>query len=155
DDIRRVRKQHFASNTGLVTLQMGARGPNFAVMEQLLKDLKTARELDLISTMHTGGGGPVAEMGKVAGALGPDIVLVHLQNATDEEIDMIKSSSAMTSISPLGEEWHTGWQGKSAATVRLYRKGIQPSLSADTEAFGGGDMFSIIRGTLSSARHDA
>lgn len=154
DDIRRVRKQHFSSNTGLVTMQMAGRGPTFAVMEQVAKDLATARDLGLHTTMHVGGGGPIVEMHK-AKILGPDITWVHLLTATDEEIEAIKDSGCTTSVSPPGEEWHTPWHGPTPATARLLAHGITPSLSPDTEAFGPGDMFSVMRGTLGSARYSA
>jgi cytosine/adenosine deaminase-related metal-dependent hydrolase len=154
DDIRRVRKQYFSSNTGLVTMQMAGRGPSFAVMEQVARDLATARDLGLHTTMHVGGGGPIFDMYK-AKMLGSDITWVHLLTATDEEIEAIKDSGCTTSVSPTGEEWHTPWRGPTPATMRLLSHGITPSLSPDTEAFGAGDMFSVMRGALGSARYAA
>ena len=70
DDIRRVRKQYFSSNSGLVTMQMAGRGP-------------------------------------------------------------------------------------TPATIRLLGHGITPSLSPDTEAFGPGDMFAVMKAALGSARYAA
>jgi 5-methylthioadenosine/S-adenosylhomocysteine deaminase len=152
NDIVRVRKQHFSSNTGLVTLQMAARGPEFAVMEQVAKDLKTARDLGLQTTAHISGGGTIVAMQK-AGLLGPDITHVHLLRATNEEVQMLKDSGGTASVSPPGEEWKTPWQGDPPATARLVRNGVIPSLSIDTEAFAVGDMFSTMRGTLGSSRY--
>ena len=154
DDIRRVRKQYFASNSGLVTLQMAGRGPSFAVPEQVAKDLATARDLGLHTTMHVGGNGPIIEMAK-AKLLGPDITWVHLVTATDEEITALKDAGCTTSVSPAGEEWHTAWHGPTPATIRLLSHGITPSLSPDTEAFGPGDMFAVMKATLGSARYAA
>ena len=154
DDIRRVRKQYFSSNSGLVTMQMAGRGPTFAVMDQVKRDLATARDLGLHTTMHVSGGGPILEManGKL---LGPDITWVHLLTATDAEIEAIKDTGCTTSVSPSGEEWHPPWRGPAPATMRLMAHGITPSLSPDTEAFGPGDMFSVMRGTLGAARFAA
>ena len=84
DDIRRVRKQYYSSDRGLVTMQMAGRGPTFAVMDQVAKDLATARDLGLHTTMHVGGGGPILDMAN-AKMLGPDITWVHLLTATDAE----------------------------------------------------------------------
>ena len=152
DDIVRVRKQHFSNNTGLVTLQMAARGPEFAVMEQVAKDLKTARDLGLQTTAHISGGGTIVAM-QQAGLLGPDITHVHLLKATDEEIKMLKDSGGTTSVSPPGEEWKVPWQGDPPATARLVRNGVIPSLSIDSETFAAGDMFSTMRGALGAGRY--
>ncbi len=154
DDIRRVRKQYFSGNSGLVTMQMAGRGPTFAVMEQVARDLATARDLGLHTTMHIGGGGAIIEMNN-AKMLGPDITWVHLLSATDDEIQAIKDTGCTTSVSPAGEEWHTPWRGPTPATMRLLSHGITPSLSPDTEAFGPGDMFSVMRGALGAARYAA
>ena len=152
DDIRRVRRQYFSSNAGLVSLQMAGRGPTFAVMDQVAKDLATARDLGLHTTMHVGGGGAIVEMYK-AKLLGPDVTWVHLLTATDDELAAIKDSGCTTSLSPAGEEWHTPWHGPTPATARLLSHGITPSLSPDTEAFAPGDMFSVMRETLGAARY--
>lgn len=154
DDIRRVRRQYFSSNSGLITMQMAGRGPTFAVMDQVAKDLATARDLGLHTTMHVGGGGPILDMAN-AKLLGPDITWVHLLTATDAEIEALKAAGCTTSVSPAGEEWHTPWRGPTSATMRLMAHGIVPSLSPDTEAFGPGDMFSVMRATLQSARWSA
>lgn len=154
DDIRRVRKQYFSSNSGLVTMQMAGRGPTFAVMDQVAKDLATGRDLGLHTTMHVGGGGPILEMAN-AKMLGPDITWVHLLTATDAEIEALKAAGCTTSVSPAGEEWHTPWRGPTPATIRLLGHGITPSLSPDTEAFGPGDMFAVMKAALGSARYAA
>lgn len=131
---------------------MAARGPEFAVIEQVAKDLKTARDLGLRTTAHISGGGTIVAMQK-AGLLGPDITHVHLLRATDEEIKMIKDSGGSASISPPGEEWKTPWQGDPPATARLVRNGIVPSLSIDSETFAAGDMFTTMRGALGAGRY--
>jgi 5-methylthioadenosine/S-adenosylhomocysteine deaminase len=153
-DIRRVRKQHFPGNSGLVTLQMAARGPGFAAMEQVAKDLATARELDIMTTIHDGDGGGALALSE-ARLAGPDIVYVHLQNAKDDALKAVRDSGGKVSVSVVNEEWRTPWRGANAATVRLLRHGILPSLSADTEITSSGDMFSNMRGALQSARYGA
>jgi 5-methylthioadenosine/S-adenosylhomocysteine deaminase len=147
-----VRKQHFSGNSGLVTMQMAARGPTFAVMEQVARDLATARDLGLWSTMHDGNGEGVVTMHE-AKLTGPDITYVHLQSAKEEPLKIIKETGGKVSVSTLNEEWKTPWRGSNAATFRLLRQGILPSLSVDTETVVPGDMFSSMRGTLQSARY--
>jgi cytosine/adenosine deaminase-related metal-dependent hydrolase len=153
DDIKRVRKQHFSGNTGLVTLQMAARGPSFSVLEQVTRDFKTARDLGIQITAHISGRS-ITDLHK-AGLLGPDLTHVHVLTATNDEVKMIKDSGGSVSVSPPGEEWKTPWQGDPPATARLVRNGVIPSLSIDTEAFAVGDMFSTMRGTLGAGRYAA
>jgi 5-methylthioadenosine/S-adenosylhomocysteine deaminase len=152
-DIKRVRMAHFSGDSGLVTMQMAARGPEFAVMDQVGKDLKIARDLGLKTTMHVAGSEGIIGMHK-AGLAGPDITYVHLQNANDEAVKMIKETGGTVSISPLNEEWKTPWRGNPPATVRLLKHGLLPSIS-DTETVVPGDMFSNMRGTLGAARYSA
>jgi cytosine/adenosine deaminase-related metal-dependent hydrolase len=154
DDIRRVRKAHFSGDGGLVTMQMAARGPEFAVLDQVGKDLRIARDLGLKTTMHVARGDGIMAMHK-ASLTGPDITYVHLQNADDEAIKVIKETGGTTSVSALNEEWKTPWRGNPPATVRLLRHGILPSISVDTETVVPGDMFSNMRGTLGAARFAA
>jgi cytosine/adenosine deaminase-related metal-dependent hydrolase len=54
NDIRRVRKTYLSGNDGLTTLAMAGRGPDFATIEQLARDLRIARELDIRTTIHIG-----------------------------------------------------------------------------------------------------
>jgi cytosine/adenosine deaminase-related metal-dependent hydrolase len=154
DDIRRVRQAHFASNSGLVTLAMAARGPEFAVMEQVGKDLKTARDLGLRTTMHVVGGGSLVALDK-AGLMGPDIDYVHLMKVTDQEAKLIKDSGGSASISPTMELKGTPWRGEPPAAARLLRNDVVPSLSADSESGSPGDMFSMVRVALLTGRYAA
>jgi cytosine/adenosine deaminase-related metal-dependent hydrolase len=151
DDIRRVRKQFFSNNAGLVTMQMAGRGPTFAVMEQVAKEFALARELGLHITIHEGNGEGVYAL-QEAKLTGPDVTYVHLQGAKDDALKIIKDTGGKVSVSVLNEEWKTPWRGPNAATFRLMRQGILPSLSVDTETVVPGDMFSSMRGTLQSAR---
>ncbi|WP_410965005.1 hypothetical protein, partial [Salmonella sp. SAL4435] len=53
-DIRRLRKDVLASDGGLVTLAMAARGPEFTTIETVENDMRLARELGLRVTIHIG-----------------------------------------------------------------------------------------------------
>lgn len=154
DDIRRVRQAHFSGKAGLVTMAMAARGPEFAVMEQVAKDLKIARELALRTTMHVVGGGSLMALDQ-AGLMGPDIDYVHLMKITDQEAKRLKDSGGTASVSPTMELKGTRWRGEAPATARLLRNGVVPSLSANSESGSPGDMFSMMRVALLAGRHAA
>ncbi|MFC5499129.1 amidohydrolase family protein [Caenimonas terrae] len=156
DDIRRVRKQHFSSNEGMVQLAMAGRGPDFAVMDQVARDLRIARELDIRTTIHIGFAvaGGIRAMND-AKLLGPDITHVHVRDSTDDELQMIKDSGGTASISPLDEMLRVRWRRGLPPVVRSVQKGLVVSLSCDSESTSAGDMFSIMRSTLSVGRVEA
>lgn len=153
DDIRRVRKAHFASNTGLVTLALAGRGPDFAVIEQVRRDLEIARDLGIRTTIHIGFAQPggIAAM-KQAGLLGPDITHVHVHDSTSEELQMIVDSGGNASISPLDEMMRVRWRRTLPPVISTIEKGLVVSLSVDSESTSDGSMFSIMRNALAVGR---
>ena len=51
-DARRLRKQYFSSDDGLITMALATRGPNFCKPEVVKHDWELAKELDLNITVH-------------------------------------------------------------------------------------------------------
>ena len=96
DDIRRVRKELLPGDSGLVTLAMAGRGPDFAQIQQVARDLSIARDLGIRTTIHIGFASPggIKAM-KEAGLLGPDITHVHVKDSTDEELQFIRTPEAI------------------------------------------------------------
>jgi len=156
DDIRRVRKQHFSADGGLVTMAMAGRGPDFAVIPQVARDLSIARELGIPTTIHIGFASPggIKAM-KEAGLLGPDITHVHVKDSTDEELQFIRDSGGTVSISPLDEMLRVRWRRGLPPVVRTLERGLVTSLSCDSESTSSGDMFSIMKNTLAVGRFQA
>ena len=153
DDIRRVRKTHFSDNTSLVTLAMAGRGPDFAVIEQVRRDLMIARELSIPTTIHIGFAVPGGiQAMKEAGLLGPDITHVHVHDSTPEELQMIVDSGGTTSISPLDEMMRVRWRRTLPPVISTIEKGLVVSLSVDSESTSDGSMFSIMRNALAVGR---
>jgi cytosine/adenosine deaminase-related metal-dependent hydrolase len=156
DDIKRVRKQHFSAAGGLVTMAMAGRGPDFAVIAQVARDLSIARELRIPTTIHIGFASPggIKAM-KEAGLLGPDITHVHVKDSTDEELQFIRDSGGTVSISPLDEMLRVRWRRGLPPVVRTLERGLVTSLSCDSESTSSGDMFSIMKNTLAVGRFQA
>lgn len=153
-DIRRVQKEHFRE-PGLVSLAMSARGPEQTDDVTWQRDLDLARELGVPTSMHVGVGerGParraVERMHEV-GALGDDLIFLHLNTSSDEELAYIAEAGAHVSI---GIQVETVSQGTGPIpTDRLLAAGLWPSLSGDTETMGTGDMFTQVRLVLSEYR---
>ncbi|MDQ1580727.1 MAG: 5-methylthioadenosine/S-adenosylhomocysteine deaminase, partial [Microbacteriaceae bacterium] len=110
-------------------------------------------ELDIRTSMHLGVGllgqkRSITEMNKL-GLLGPDLIFVHCNTCTDEELQLIRESGGHVSISPRVEmQMGHGYP----ATGRLIAAGIQPSLSVDVVSGVGGSIFAEMRGTLEAER---
>jgi 5-methylthioadenosine/S-adenosylhomocysteine deaminase len=156
DDIRRVRKELLPGDTGLVTLAMAGRGPDFAQIQQVARDLLIARDLGIRTTIHIGFASPggIKAMNQ-AGLLGPDITHVHVKDSTDEELQFIKDSEGTVSISPLDEMLRVRWRRGLPPVIRTLERGLVTSLSCDSESTSAGDMFSIMRNTLAVGRFQA
>src|SRR3954454_5343207 len=156
DDLKRVRKEHFSSDEGLVTLAMAGRGPDFAVISQVARDLSIARELGIPTTIHIGFASPGGvKVMKEAGLLGPDITHVHVKYSTDEELKFIGDSGGTVSISPLDEMLRVRWRRGLPPVIRTLERGLVTSLSCDSESTSAGDMFSMMKTTLAVGRYQA
>jgi cytosine/adenosine deaminase-related metal-dependent hydrolase len=153
-DIRRLKREYFSDHS-LVTLAMSARGPEATEGEVWRADLDLARELGIMSSIHVGIAdlGPryraVARMHE-AGELGDDLIFVHGNSCSDEEIGFIAEAGAGVSI---GAQVEMTSQGSGPIpTDRFLAAGVWPSLSGDSETMGTGDMFTQMRIALCEYR---
>ena len=153
DDLRRVQKRYFSSKDQLLTLAFAARGPQYATMPVTEVDFRTAHEMGLAITVHTGSGHwgfnrPVEKL-RNSGLLYRDTVYVHCCTIGDDELDMIRDSCGHVSCSPEVElNMGQGWP----STLRALAAGLQPSISIDVTTSIGGDMFSAMRAMMAAAR---
>jgi cytosine/adenosine deaminase-related metal-dependent hydrolase len=153
DDIRRVRKQHFPSDDGLVTMAVAARGPQFTTLDITEKDFQTARELGVRITVHVGDGlwgfnKPLIQM-QSRGLLKDDTTYVHCNTISDDEFKLIADTGGTGSIAP-EVEMQMG-HGMPPA-LRFLAVGIRPSLSIDVVTTIPGDMFDAMRAFLAGTR---
>jgi 5-methylthioadenosine/S-adenosylhomocysteine deaminase len=144
--VRELQQQSGWSAHPLVTLQMMLRGPLMCPIDIVEQDLAFARDLGLRSVMHVVGGS-IAALGKAA-LLGPDMMLIHCCDSSDDELRMVASSGASISSSPNLE---LNMLGLGAPPIRRFlAAGVRPSLSVDVETSVSGDMFSVMRAALLS-----
>lgn len=147
-DIRRLRREFFASDDGLLTLAMAGRGPEMAARDVWLGDLALARELGIRSSIHMGAYPRNAQVRAIAqmhaaGVLGADLTFVHCCCSHDDEIAMMADAGVSAS---LGVHCELNAQGIGDIPLdRLLAAGIRPSLSGDTETKCSGDMFTQMR----------
>jgi len=154
EDVKRLRREQFANNDGLVTLAMAIRGPDFSTMETTAHDLQLARKLGLRVTMHIGGGLRGGQMRSIermhqAGLLGSDMTFVHCNCCADHELRLMAESGGTASVSARVEmQMGHGMP----ATGRLVRAGVRPSLSVDVVTAVGGNLFDEMRTALQMER---
>jgi 5-methylthioadenosine/S-adenosylhomocysteine deaminase len=151
-DVVRVAEEHFSAD-GRLTYAMASNGPEFGPFEDTIVDLELARQLGIRASLHLGVGllgqkRAVTEMHR-RGLLGPDLIYVHCNTCTDEELRLIAGTGGHVSISPRIEmQMGHGYP----ATGRLRAAGIEPSLSVDIVSGVGGSLFAEMRGTLEAER---
>jgi 5-methylthioadenosine/S-adenosylhomocysteine deaminase len=155
EDIRRLRRQYFSSDDGLMTLAMAGRGPEMTTAEVWENDLRLARDLDIRSTIHMGaaGRGPqhraIEQMNR-KGALGSDLTFVHCTTSSDAELKMMADNGVTASLGIQVEQVTPAYG--DLPIDRMLSVGIRPSLSSDTETKGAGDLFTQMKLVLSAYR---
>ena len=154
EDIKRLRSQYFSSNDGLVRLAAGLRSPGQVPDTVITADWQTARELDLLISIHAGTrrvGGESHEVDALngLGLLGADVHFAHGNQFSDAELDLVTQVGAGVAVSPYAEL--VGGHGP-LELCRLRDHGVRPALSADATAMAPGDMFSQMRAAFTSAR---
>jgi cytosine/adenosine deaminase-related metal-dependent hydrolase len=154
EDARRVRRQYFNSDKGLMTMAMATRGPGFCTPEVVRHDWELARDLSLPITVHVGFDRTGGKMQMVKQLHDMDLLYagttyVHANHLTDEEWKYAADSGARISISPQVElQMAHGWP----PAVKALSYGLRPGLSNDVVTSGPGDMFSQMRALFGSER---
>ena len=156
DDLARVKREFYSSRDDLLTLALAARGPEVSPMTVVAAESRQAHELDLRSSIHIGNGAwadkmPVKMMHE-AKLLDERITWVHCNTLSDFELKLIADSGGTASVAT-ELELHMGHG--HPAVARLLKVGVRPSLSVDTCTNVSGDLFAIMRATLSAARGDS
>lgn len=146
DDVERVRRRYFNSDDGLVTMAFAARGPQFATIEQTVRDFKMARDLDLPITLHVGDGlwglnNPVEQLHK-RGLTGPRTTYVHCCTLADHEFKLMADTGGSAS---LAAEVELNMGHGYPATLSCLKYNLRPSISIDICTSVGGDMFTQLR----------
>ena len=152
-DLRRVRKEHFSSDDGLVTLAFAARGPQFTTLDITESDFRTARELGIRITVHVGDGlwglsKPLVHM-QSRGLLKDDTTYVHCNTIGDDELRLMADSGGTASIAP---ELEMQMGHGLPPALRMLAVGIRPSISSDVVTTVPADMFGAMRALLAGTR---
>jgi cytosine/adenosine deaminase-related metal-dependent hydrolase len=154
DDARRLRKQYFNSEDGLITMALATRGPGFCQPEVVRYDWELAKELGLNITVHVAMDRFAATKLQIVklrdmDLLYPNTTYVHASHFTDEEWALARDSGGNVSFAPqieiqMGHGWAPGW------TATQY--GLPIGLSSDVATTAPADQFTQMRSILGSER---
>lgn len=151
-DTAAVRRAHalFTVDSPLLTMVAASLGPSNQHLASILADWHLADELGLSLVTHIGSG-PVnerpIELLREHDLLRPDILYVHGNDLSDDELKMIGDSGAAVSVTPAVEA-RLGHGGPLIG--RLRTAGATTALGVDVVTTVGGDMFSVMRAALLS-----
>jgi cytosine/adenosine deaminase-related metal-dependent hydrolase len=146
-DIERVKEQ--LARDSLMTLGFAARGPGSTPPQVYRREIELSRKLGLPITIHANRSiGEVKKFSRIGmlnndRLLGPDMLLIHTYNATEQERQIMADTRTMVSTAPF-----TASRLASGLPYLgdLIKRGVQCSLSVDTTTVGGNvDMFGIMR----------
>jgi cytosine/adenosine deaminase-related metal-dependent hydrolase len=146
DDVERIKKQHFASNDGLVSLAFTAAiDKNQWLLARRMGLRIYAHVVGLVPTV---GPADVIKLGD-EGLMGPDNVYVHFTGARPEYMKRIKDTGGSLSLAvPIEMTMRHG----TPPIQQALDVGLTPSLSSDVETTMTSDMFSIMRAAFTLQR---
>ncbi|WP_428422784.1 amidohydrolase family protein [Methylibium sp.] len=157
-DLERVQREWFGTDRAhLLDLGICVRGPETRTPElrrtAYLEEFRTARRLGLPITMHAAqmraAQSQAIRLMAEDGLLGPDVQLVHCIHASAEDRRLMAETGTHLSISPL-IEMQVGMGFPQ--TGEMLEAGVLVTLSTDTVAAAGANMFAIMKMTLDVER---
>jgi 5-methylthioadenosine/S-adenosylhomocysteine deaminase len=153
-EARRIRKQYFNSDTGLITMALSTRGPGFCVPEVVRYDWELAKELNINITVHVA----MDRFGytklqlralKEMDLLYPNTTYIHSSHLLDDEWQMVSDSGSNVSFAPQIElQMGHGW----APALTAVKLGIPIGLSSDVATTAPSDQFTQMRAIFASER---
>lgn len=154
DDARFIKEQYFSSKDQLMTMGLAIRGPEFSSWETSVEEIKLARELDALCSMHLGFGTWGASDRSIeklhqAGLLGDDLNFVHANAVSPEEMKMLAENGGSVSVTP---EVEMMMGHGYPATGLCVENGVRPTLGVDVVTSTGGDMFAQMKFALQAER---
>ena len=148
-EVERLRSGALAADDALVTLGMAILGPHFSTADVACQDFRLARELDLVASMHQGGGEPVDTTAwaavEASHLLGPKLNIVHANNLADDQIRRLVEAGASFTCTP---EVELSMGHGIPIINRLLRLGGLPSLGVDVESVISGELLTVTRFAL-------
>jgi 5-methylthioadenosine/S-adenosylhomocysteine deaminase len=152
-EVEHLRNGRFATE-GLLTLGLAILGPYYSVWEVTRADVALANELDVVCSMHVGGGVPMVADGFERLARGNLIAenfnVVHGNDIAPEVVGLIVERGGQFTVTA-EIELQMGYG--DPLTGVLCGLGSPVSIGTDVEPAARGDMFTAMRVTLQHERN--
>jgi 5-methylthioadenosine/S-adenosylhomocysteine deaminase len=123
----------------------GARGS--IAVELFGSEREAVRKLGLPATIHCGPKNLIDLMGR-NNLLGPDLLLVHPQGMTADELRMIGDTRSPWSIAPVIEMSYSAVRNGTIQYSELNGMGVPLGLSVDASAATNADFFNVMRALM-------
>lgn len=151
-DLARVQKQ-WTSADGMLGIGACLRTPGLPgtrgsiPVELFRTEYDAIRKLGLQATIHCGPKGLIDLMGK-NNLLGPDMLLVHPQGMTADELKMIGETRSPWSTAPVIEMSYSAVRNGTIQYSELAGMGIPVGLSIDASTATSADYFNVMRALM-------
>lgn len=150
-EVERLLKRHHGNS--LLSVHAAVLGPHYSTLDVAMHDFRMAKELDVIASLHQGGGPARTPDGweklEAAGLLGDNVNIVHGHALSDAQLQ--RFCDLGMSFSAAAESEMSQGHGHPL-TGRLRQIGRAPSLGVDLESVMSGDMLSQARIALGIQR---
>ncbi len=148
EQVRSLHRHVSEHASPLVRLGLALSSPEYAGMKLVANEIAVGRALGLPMTFHQNPPGQIRALHD-AGLLDGDIVPVHANLATDDELALIAACGGGISFTPEGEFGG----GRSMSIIgRAHRAGVTPSLGVDVPSRVALDVLAQMRLTFSVMR---
>ncbi len=152
-EVERLRNGRFAAE-GLLTFGLAILGPYYSVWEATRADVALANELDLVCSMHMGGGVPMVADGferlAAEGLIAENFNVVHGNDIAPEVVGLIAERGGQFTVTA-EIELQMGYGDPLTGVLRGL--GSPVSIGTDVEPAARGDMFTAMRVTLQHERN--
>jgi cytosine/adenosine deaminase-related metal-dependent hydrolase len=153
-EVERLRKGRFARSDGLLSFGLAILGPYYSVWDVTRHDVALANELDLICSMHVGGGTAMTPEGferlVAEGLIRGNFNVVHGNDIAPATIGrIVERGGTFTTTAEVELQMGYG----HPVTGVLHSLGAPMSIGTDVEAISRGDMFTAMRVTLQHERN--
>ena len=153
-EVERLMKGRFAGQEGLLSLGLAILGPTYSIWDVTRKDMRLANELDLVVSMHVGGGAPMIADGFERLAheklLSDKTNIVHGNNLSGDVLKITADRGVQYTVTA-DVEMQMGFCDPLTGKLRALKSPV--SIGTDVEASARADMFYCMRATLQAQRN--
>ena len=126
----------------------GAAGARGSIPVELFRaEFDAVRRLGLQATIHCGPKGLIELIGR-NNLLGPDLLLVHPQGMSADELKLIGETRSPWSIAPVIEMSYSAVRNGIIQYAELNQMGVRLGLSIDASAATNADFFNVMRALM-------